>query len=73
MLDEGTGTLSAIDVAARDAIRAGAGFSGLIPPMSAQPVELDKSDAPLTIERVRFYRNETTAVGYPGAVWFGVS
>ncbi|MGJ0506754.1 MAG: hypothetical protein ACR652_06365 [Methylocystis sp.] len=43
-------TLSAIDVAQREAIKAGAGFSGLVPPMSAQPVELEASDAPLAVD-----------------------
>lgn len=42
--------LSAIDLDTRGAVAGGAGFSGLVPPMSAQPVEMDKSDAPLAID-----------------------
>ncbi|MGJ0391560.1 MAG: hypothetical protein ACR650_02175 [Methylocystis sp.] len=43
-------TLSAIDVETRPALNGGALFSGVIPPMSAQPVDMDKSDAPLALD-----------------------
>ncbi len=43
-------TLSAIDVETRPALNGGALFAGVIPPMSAQPVEMDKSDAPLALD-----------------------
>ncbi|KAF2990270.1 hypothetical protein OGR47_13745 [Methylocystis sp. MJC1] len=43
-------TLSAIDVETRPALNGGALFAGVIPPMSAQPVEMEKSDAPLALD-----------------------
>lgn len=43
-------TLSAIDVETRGAIKAGASFSGLLPPMSAQLVEMENADAPLALD-----------------------
>jgi hypothetical protein len=43
-------SLSAIDVETRPAISAAAAFSGVIPPMSAQPIDMTKSDAPLSLD-----------------------
>jgi hypothetical protein len=42
-------TLSAIDVDTRSSVNAAA-FAGLVPPMSALPVDLDKSGAPLALD-----------------------
>ncbi len=42
--------LSAIDVDTGNTIKGGASFSGLVPPMSAQLVEMEKSDAPLALD-----------------------
>ncbi|WP_457796006.1 hypothetical protein [Methylocystis sp. S23] len=43
-------TLSAFDVATLPAVSGGALFAGLIPPMSALPVDMEKSDAPLALD-----------------------
>lgn len=43
-------TLSAIDVATLPAVSGGALFAGLVPPMSALPVDMEKSDAPLALD-----------------------
>lgn len=42
--------LRAIDVEMRAAVDGGMNFSGVIPPMSAQPVEMTTSDAPLLFD-----------------------
>ncbi|MGJ0395481.1 MAG: hypothetical protein ACR65U_04550 [Methylocystis sp.] len=42
--------LNAIDVETRPAMRGGALFSGIIPPMSAQPVDMDDAAGPLALD-----------------------
>jgi hypothetical protein len=42
--------LSAIDVELRPAVKGGALFSGIIPPMSAQPVDMDEAAGPLALD-----------------------
>lgn len=42
--------ISAIDVDMRATIKGGVTFSGLVPPMSAQPVEMETGDAPLALD-----------------------
>lgn len=42
--------LRAFDVETRAPVAGGALHAGLVPPMSAQPVEMDKSDAPLAFD-----------------------
>ncbi|WP_246657105.1 hypothetical protein [Methylocystis sp. B8] len=42
--------LSAIDVDARPAVKGGALFSGIIPPMSVQPIDMDEAAGPLAID-----------------------
>ena len=42
--------LSAIDVETRPAIKGGALFSGIVPPMSAQPVDMDDAAGPLALD-----------------------
>lgn len=42
--------LRAIDVETREPVSVGAKFSGLIAPMSAQPIEIEKSDSPLAFD-----------------------
>jgi hypothetical protein len=42
--------LSAIDVENRAAVSGGASFAGLVPPMSAQPVDMAKFDGPLALD-----------------------
>ena len=42
--------LRAIDLETRDPLGGGALFAGVIPPKSAQPVDMEKSDAPLAID-----------------------
>ena len=43
-------TLSAIDVETRPAMKGGALFSGIIAPMSAQPVDMDDAAGPLALD-----------------------
>ena len=43
-------TLSAIDVETRPAVKGGALFSGIVPPMSAQPVDMDEAAGPLALD-----------------------
>jgi len=61
--------LRAIDVETRPAISGGGLFSGLIPPMSAQPVDMDRSDAPLAFSLPRGLAafTETRAIFDDGA------
>ncbi|MFO1103297.1 MAG: hypothetical protein U1E20_10380 [Methylocystis sp.] len=42
--------LNAIDVETRPVVKGGALFSGLIPPMSAQPVDIDEAAGPLELD-----------------------
>ncbi len=42
--------LSAIDVETRPAVKGGALFSGVVPPMSAQPVDMDDAAGPLALD-----------------------
>ena len=42
--------LGAIDVDTRPAIKGGALFSGIVPPMSAQPVDMDEAAGPLALD-----------------------
>ncbi len=42
--------LTAIDVETRAPLNGGASFAGLVPPMSAQPVDMATSDAPLALD-----------------------
>jgi len=42
--------LSAIDVETRPAVKGGALFSGIVPPMSAQPVDMDEAVGPLALD-----------------------
>ncbi|WP_424361590.1 hypothetical protein [Methylocystis parvus] len=43
-------TLSALDVETRPAVNGGALYAGLVPPMSALPVDMEKSAAPLALD-----------------------
>ena len=43
-------TLAAIDVDARAPVKGGASFAAVIPPKSAQPVDMETSDAPLALD-----------------------
>lgn len=42
--------LSAIDVETRPAVKGGGMFSGIIPPMTAQPVDMDEAAGPLALD-----------------------
>jgi len=42
--------LNAIDVETRPAVKGGALFSGMIPPMTAQPVDMDEAAGPLALD-----------------------